>query len=126
MRVNLLISVGLVSSLLLSGCAINRAASLRMLSDRAEYDAGEISFDSNLEERGMDGYQNSPIPTRTRPKVAAVWIYPTDTAGGDYFWGGWLSVLLERDEWVPKKRNGTPKAKAIEEISKESEKKLSK
>ena len=123
MRVNLLISVGLVSSFLLNGCAMNRAASLRMLSDRADYEAGEISSDANLEERGIDGYQNSPIPTRSRPKVAAVWIYPTDTAGGDYFWGGWLSVLLERDEWVPKKRHGLPKAKAIEEVTKEAVKK---
>lgn len=122
MRANLLISVALASSVLFSGCAMNRAASLRMLSDRADYEAGEISFDSNLEERGVDGFRNSPVPTRTRPKVAAVWIYPADTAGGDYFWGGWLSVLLERDEWVPKKRNGLPKAKAIEEVPKEIKK----
>lgn len=123
MRGNLLISVVLASSCLISGCAMNRAASLRMLGERADYEAGEMYFDSTLEERGVDGYRNSPVPTRTRPKVAAVWIYPADTAGGDYFWGGWLSVLLEQDEWVPKKRNGLPKAKAIEEISKETKKK---
>ena len=96
------------------GCA-SRAPSLRMLDSRADYDAAvpDSTPVPAVREAGIDGFRKSPVSTRTRPKVAAVWIHPHETATRDYFWGGWLSVVVEPDQWVLTKPNRLPEAEAV-------------
>lgn len=86
----------------LQGCSLNRAGSLRMLDKRAHYD----------EESGKQQQQPIPslrppapstrIPTgrRTQAQVESIWIHPHETASRDYFWGGWMSVVIEPDRWA--------------------------
>lgn len=115
------ILVGLVISLSLAGCGINRAASLRILDQRAEYDENikaEVTRYPQLKEGGLEGFKNHPVPVRTRPKVVAVYIHPHETATHDYFWGGWISVVTEKDQWVLTKPELTPQAPAIVNIEK--------
>ena len=99
---------------LMPGCAFNRAASSRMLDERAKY--GEAPPDLELTEGGLDEFRNHPIPVRTREKVSAVWIHRTETASHDYFWGGWISLVTDVPQWVLNKKNGLPKADAIRPI----------
>lgn len=121
MKASTLILAGLwISSFFLSGCAINRADSLRMLDKRAEYDAPQNTLPlpaAGLKEGGIQGFNSSPIPVRTRPKVASIWIHPHEMASHDYFWGGWMSVVVEPDQWVLSKPGETPNAPGISEIS---------
>lgn len=90
----------LISSEILSGCSINRADSLRMLDGRAEYEDPKATHDLVIKEAGLDGFREGPVPVRTRPKVAAIWIHPHEMASHDYFWGGWMSVVVEPDQWL--------------------------
>jgi hypothetical protein len=109
--------VALASSFFISGCAMNRAASERMLNERAEYDAGS-GPELALKEAGLDGYRNSPTPIRTRARVAAAYLHPQATANPDfYFWGGWVSIVVERDEWVLKRLARMPKAPGIIDVT---------
>jgi hypothetical protein len=111
----------LVSSLLLQACgSMNRADSNRMLDQRADYGSNPgARFENStgnvsLKEGGIDGFRNSPVPVRTRPKVAAIWIHPHETATRDYFWGGWISVVVEQDQWILSKPELVPKAPGFE------------
>lgn len=89
-----------------------------MLEQRAEYDQAPGAFpEATLKEAGIAGFKDKPVPVRTRPKVAAIWIHPHETATRDYFWGGWLSIVVEQDQWVLTKPGLTPKAPATIEIS---------
>jgi hypothetical protein len=102
-------------SWMLVGCSLNRAASLRMLDDRAQYEGDGDSLPP-LREGGIEGFRTSPAPIRTRPKVADFWLHPQKTGDGSYFWGAWLSVLLEKGDWVLSKPGKTPKAQALRAI----------
>lgn len=105
-------------SLLLSACgSMNRADSQRMLDMRAAYGLGQMPPDGSLKEAGVEGFQNAPVPVRTRPKVAAIWIHPHETANHEYFWGGWISVVVEKDQWVLNQAGRLPKAKAIGDVT---------
>jgi hypothetical protein len=109
----------LVSSLLLQACgSMNRASSDRMLDQRAGYGGGPENHLETiaLQEGGVDGFRNSPVPVRTRPRVAPIWIHPHETATRDYFWGGWISVVVEQDQWVMSKPQLVPKAAAFPEL----------
>lgn len=90
--------------LLLPGCAMNRADSLRMLDRRAEYEdpADRSSHRLRLRESTSDGLPG-PVPVRSQPKVAEVWIHAHEMASRDYFWGGWMSVVVESDQWEMKR-----------------------
>ncbi len=119
MKMYLLISVVLLSSIFSACGTINRADSERMLDRRAEYADDENSKllqNPTLKEGGVDGFKDKPVPVRTRPTVAAIWIHPHETASRDYFWGGWMSTVTEQDQWVLSKPGLTPKAPAIKEI----------
>lgn len=119
MKVSLRTLVVLASSLLVSACgSMNRADSQRMLDARAAYDSGPSSVTNNLslKEGGVDGFRDSPVPVRTRPKVAPIWIHPHETATRDYFWGGWISVVVESDQWVMSKPQLVPKAPGFKEL----------
>lgn len=123
MRVSTLILVGLwISAFVgLSGCSsMNRADSLRMLDRRAEYDESEntkILPAPGLKEAGLDGFSSGPVPVRTRPKVASIWIHPHEMASHDYFWGGWMSVVVEPDQWLLSRPGGLPSAPGVSDIT---------
>ena len=94
----------------LQGCAMNRADSLRMLDRRAEYDSASGVGRLSLQESSSSGMPG-PIPVRSQPKVAEVWIHAHEMASRDYFWGGWMSVVVEPDEWEIKRQAPTPSAR---------------
>ncbi len=99
---------------------MNRADSLKMLDRRADYEDKENprpSTDTNLREAGLNGFSSSPIPVRTRPKVASIWIHSHEMASHDYFWGGWMSVVVEPDQWVLSKPGEMPSAPGISDIT---------
>lgn len=95
-------------SITLPGCAMNRADSLRMLDRRADYDsptsAGRLSLKEGDGNNGLPG----KIPVRSQPKVAEVWIHAHEMASHDYFWGGWMSVVVEPDQWEMKRQDASP------------------
>lgn len=119
MKASTRILVGLwINLFLISGCAINRADSMRMLDKRAEYDTPQTvpMPAAGLKEGGIQGFSSAPIPVRTRPKVASIWIHPHEMASHDYFWGGWMSVVVESDQWVLSKPGEMPSAPGVSEI----------
>lgn len=89
-----------INSLALSGC-LHRADSLQMLEVRADYD-GKAQSDAEALKLG-DGTAlreiDGGVPVRTAPKIAHVWIFPHETPAKEYFWGGWISVVVEGDKW---------------------------
>jgi hypothetical protein len=96
---------------------MNRAASLRMLDERAGYAIGDLPVDASLKGEGVDGFRNAPVPVRSRPRVAAIWIHPHETASHDYFWGGWMSVVVEKDQWILNRPGRMPRARAFVDIT---------
>lgn len=118
-RVTRTLAVSAISALVIAtaGCSMNRAASLRMLDERAGYDSPEPPADTSLKEEGVDGFRNALVPVRSKPKVAAIWVHPHETASHDYFWGGWMSVVVEQDQWVLSKAGRMPTAKAFGDIT---------
>jgi len=117
------ILVALLISVVVGGCgSLNRADSQRMLDLRAGYDAEGNPIEPPLQEAGLEGFRNHPVPTRTREKVSPVFIHRQETAGRDYFWGGWMSVVTEDPQWVLTKPKRLPKAPGIQEV-KRAEKK---
>lgn len=95
---------------------MNRATSLRMLDNRSEYEDPRASQELQVKEGGVEGFRNGPVPVRSRPKVASIWIHPHEMASRDYFWGGWMSVVIEQDSWVLSKPGSMPSAPGITEI----------
>ena len=65
-------------SSLIVGCSLNRAASLRMLDERAQYETGD-GFNVAISSGNMNAPKSAPIPVRTRSKVAAIWIHRHET-----------------------------------------------
>lgn len=90
------------------GCSTSQG--LRMLNDRSEYDNPVLLQSLAVKEGGIEGFKNSSVPVRTRAKVAAIYIFPTETPTRDYFWGAWLSTEVEPSQWVLTKANRTPYA----------------
>ena len=122
----LLIRILAVSSIsaLGMGCSLNRAESLRMLDQRADYDsAGVGNSIPALKEGGLEGF-NSPVPVRTRAQVATCWIFAGETRGHDYFWGGWISLVTDEPGWILTKPGAMPKAPGFIHSAQASTKKL--
>ena len=95
-------------AVLLPACAMNRADSLRMLDRRAEYEDPARTQKLNLRESSTSGELPGSIPVRSQPKVAEVWIHAHEMASRDYFWGGWMSVVVEPDQWEMKRNDASP------------------
>ncbi len=89
-----LTSVGVVSA------CMNRAESKQMLELRADYEGHEReeaqSLSLGVPNKGHGGVK---MPSRTAPKTAHVWIFPHETPNREYFWGGWISLVIEGDKW---------------------------
>ena len=95
-------SIICLSSLLASSC-IHRADSLRMLEERADYEGKDRDEASELK-LGDDQVlhdKSAAVPMRTKPKTAQIWIFPHETPSKEYFWGGWISVVVE-GRWLQK------------------------
>ena len=72
-------------ALFLSSC-MNRAPAIRMLDQRAQYQ------DSAKAAKSLE-------VIKTKPQVRKIWIYPFELESGDYFWGGFISIVTEQDRW---------------------------
>lgn len=83
-------------SLMLQACA-NRAPSLRLLDGRAHYQ--ESAPELKLKASGPFAISDGE-PIRTQPQVHKVWVYPFEMETGDYFWGGFMSLVTKGDQWT--------------------------
>ena len=88
------------TSLGVAGC-LHRAESRNLLEERADYPNREKAEASALKltDAEVKRDQVTGVPIRTPPRVAHVWIYPHETPTKEYFWGGWISVVVEGDRW---------------------------
>ena len=94
-------------SVIVTSC-IHRADSLRMLEVRADYQGKDKDEASSLKLGDNQVLQdtNFAVPVRTVPKAAHVWIFPHETPNKEYFWGGWISVVVEGDRWEVERPSG--------------------
>ena len=89
-----------LTSVIATSC-LHRADSLRMLEVRADYDGKNKEEASELKLGDDHALReaNVAVPVRTMPKTAQIWIFPHETPSKEYFWGGWISVVVEGDRW---------------------------
>jgi hypothetical protein len=85
------------SAIAVSGCQ-NRAPSLRVLDTRAGYGAGLDDEEVALYQRGKQ--TESSLARRSAPRVARVYVYPHELPSRDFFWGGYVSLIVSQDEWI--------------------------
>ena len=96
-----------------SGC-VSRAPSLRVLDVRAGYNDGPDDEEVALYQRGRQAQDS--ILKRSAPRVAKVYIFPHELPTRDYFWGGYVSLLIAQDRWVFEDQDeGAPPIAAIRE-----------
>jgi len=111
-------SLAVLAISILTGCgSMNRADSQNMLDQRAGYGKSDLlKNDVSLQEGGVEGFRNAPVPTRSRARVAAIYAHPHEMPNRDYFWGGWVSVVVEQDQWIMSKPSLVPKADVVREL----------
>lgn len=80
-----------------SGC-MNRAPSIRMLDSRAGYGEAPDDEEVALYQRGK--HAQDALLRRASPRVAKVYVFPHELPTRDYFWGGYVSLLVAQDQWV--------------------------
>jgi len=111
-----ILHVSLISFCLFSGSAAlvgcqNRAPSLRMLDARSGYGAGPDDEEVALYQKGRQNSQS--LVRKSAPRVARVYIYPHELPTKDYFWGGYVSLVVSPDEWIfdqPTAELGSPES----------------
>lgn len=94
MKAFILISLAFLSSLMV-GCASTNQKSL--LEERAGY--GVSAPPINMGGSGSVKY----VPTRIPEKVIVAWLHAKELPSKDYFWGSWLSIVVEPESWEMKK-----------------------
>lgn len=111
MKVSILISAAFLSNFLL-GCASTPTKSL--LEERAGY--GVTPPNVNLSSAGSTKY----VPTRVPEIVIVPWLHDKPLSKTEYFWGGWLSVVVAGETWQMKAVEAprTTKGKAQKTINK--------
>jgi hypothetical protein len=79
-----------------------------MLEVRADYDGKDKDEASSLKLGDNQVLKDAEggVPVRTMPKTAHVWIFPHETPSKEYFWGGWISVVVEGDRWEVERPSG--------------------
>lgn len=94
-------------SVLAGGC-VNRAPYIRMLDNRAGYGEAPDDEEVALYQRGRNTHESAL--QRSAPRVARVYIFPHELPTRDYFWGGYVSLLVAQDQWVidPKDEDEPP------------------
>ena len=80
-----------------SGC-VNRAPYIRMLDSRAGYGDAPDDEEVALYQRGR--HAQDTVLQRSAPRVTKVYIFPHELPSRDYFWGGYVSLLVTQDRWV--------------------------
>ncbi|MGK5086525.1 hypothetical protein WDW86_03110 [Bdellovibrionota bacterium FG-2] len=80
-----------------NGC-VNRAPSIRMLDSRAGYGDAPDDDEVALYQRGKRAQDS--VLKRASPRVAKVYVFPHELPTRDYFWGGYVSLLIAQDQWV--------------------------
>ena len=92
--------VFLISTSMFAGC-MHRAPSLMMLEERADYkdmeaeEAGSLQLSAGGAISPLDG----GVPVRRPPRTANIWICPHETPAKEFFWGGWITIVIEGDRW---------------------------
>ena len=79
----------------ISLCACSSAPTRTVLEERAGYDMKEPPL-SSLGNSGGAKY----VPTRIPEKVIVGWLFPHDMPSKVYFWGSWLSIVVEDESWA--------------------------
>jgi hypothetical protein len=100
----------LAFALAIAGCQ-NRAPSLRMLDSRAAYNADAEDEEVALYQRAR--HHPDSLVRRSAPRIAKVYLYPHELPSRDYFWGGYVSLVVAADDWTfenPDTESGTPAA----------------
>jgi hypothetical protein len=84
----------ILSLLILSSCALNRAPGMKMLEKVADYQSLH-RLENDL------GSASGPLllPKRTNALVTDIWIHPHEMPTGDYFRGGWIRTIISRASW---------------------------
>ena len=96
-----------------SGC-VSRAPSLRMLDTRAGYNDNPDDEEVALYQKGK--HAQDTVLKRSGPRVAKVYIFPHELPTKDYFWGAYVSLLIEQDQWVFEQQDeGAPPIAGIRE-----------
>ena len=85
--------ISLAFSISLAACS--SAPTKTVLEERAGYDVKGPPLGS-LGESGGVKY----VPTRVPEKVVVGWLFPHDMTSKVYFWGSWLSVVVEDESWA--------------------------
>lgn len=91
MKVSTLISLAFLTSL----CACSSTPTKTVLEERAGYDIKGPPL-SSLGNAGGVKY----VPTRVPEKVVVGWLFPHDMPSKVYFWGSWLSIVVEDESWA--------------------------
>ena len=107
MRVSTLTSAAFLSSALIACSSTSDSA--RMLDLRSQTPDPFAMRSLSIKEGGISGYRGAPMPTRTRARVVPAFLHPTEFPTKDYFWGGWISLVVEKDGWVFGRPNQMPK-----------------
>jgi hypothetical protein len=89
-----LISLAFLSSFIL-GCASSETKSV--LEERAGYGFNTPGMNMN----GSGGVKY--VPSRVPEQVVVAWLHGKDLPSKDYFWGSWLSLIVEQETWEMKK-----------------------
>lgn len=100
MRKTIRLLIVCLTSVIATSC-MHRADSLRMLEVRADYEGKDKEEASALKlgENSVLRETGEAVPMRTSRKTAHIWIFPHETPSKEYFWGGWISVVVEGDRW---------------------------
>lgn len=79
----------------ISLCACSSAPTRTVLEERAGYDMKGPPL-SSLGNSGGVKY----VPMRIPEKVIVGWLFPHDMPSKVYFWGSWLSIVVEDESWA--------------------------
>lgn len=93
MRMSLVFLINAV----LFGCAHDDPQ--RLMNERAEYeDEAPETSELNLSVSGAIG-EAGKLPPRPEPRIAHVWVHPQRISEREHFWGAWVSLRLEDENW---------------------------
>jgi len=93
-----------------------------MLDARAGYSADLDDAEVALYQRARQ--HPDSLVQRAAPRIAKVYLYPHELPTRDYFWGGYVSLVVTPDQWIfdkPEDDSETPPA--IREVPKKQKRK---
>lgn len=109
-----------LTSAALAGCAHDEPG-LKLMNERSEYqDEAPETSELNLGSSEALGNEGNPKP-RPEPRVAMIWVHPQKISDREQFWGAWVSLRLEGENWEsatnaelePGRGPATPKDNAL-------------